>query len=251
MSKPDVAVMDYGVGNLLSVRRALEHCGADVTVTGDRGALLSASRVVLPGVGAFANGMGELRARGLDEVTREIAARGVPLLGICLGMQMLLGESEEFGITSGLGLIPGRVVPVPTVTASGKAQKIPHIGWNALVLPPGRPSWADTVLRHVRPGDSVYFVHSFMAQPADTRHRIADCSYGGVAISAVIGHRNVLGCQFHPEKSGIVGLNILQAFLSPVEIPAADRNGQPSNGLSNLDEGGYGRIRPRGVGSGG
>jgi imidazole glycerol-phosphate synthase subunit HisH len=217
MSKPDVAVMDYGVGNLLSVRRALEHCGAEVTVTGDRGALLSASRVILPGVGAFANGMAELRARGLDEVTREIAARGVPLLGICLGMQMLLGESEEFGITPGLGLIPGRVVSVPTVTASGNSQKIPHIGWNALVLPPGRPSWAETVLRRVQPGDSVYFVHSFMAQPADIQHRIADCSYGGVAISAVIGNRNVLGCQFHPEKSGTVGLNILQAFLAPAE----------------------------------
>lgn len=229
MSRPDVAVMDYGVGNLLSVRRALEHCGAEVTVTGDRRALLSASRVILPGVGAFANGMAELRTRGLDEVTREIAATGVPLLGICLGMQMLLGESEEFGITPGLGLIPGRVVPVPPVTASGDPQKIPHIGWNALVLPPGCPGWADTVLRRVRPGDSVYFVHSFMAEPANLGHRIANCTYGGVAISAVIGNRNVLGCQFHPEKSGTVGLNILQAFLSLAMRPAAVETGAASN----------------------
>ena len=228
MSRPDVAVVDYGVGNLLSVRRALEHCGAEVTVTGDRHALLSASRVILPGVGAFANGMAELRTRGLDEVTREIAAMGVPLLGICLGMQMLLDESEEFGITPGLGLIPGRVIPVPPVTVSGDPQKIPHIGWNALALPPGRSSWADTVLRRVRPGDSVYFVHSFMAEPADLRHRVANCSYGGVTISAVIGNRNVLGCQFHPEKSGAVGLNILQAFLSLAETPAVAESGAAS-----------------------
>jgi glutamine amidotransferase len=212
--------MDYGVGNLLSVRRALEHCGAAVTVTGDHKTLLSASRVVLPGVGAFANAMAELRSRGLDDVAREIAARGVPLLGICLGMQMLLDESEEFGITAGLGLIPGLVIPVPAVTASGFPQKIPHIGWNALVPPHGGNSWSGTLLRHSKPKDAVYFVHSFMAQPKDPSHRIADCVYGGDAISAVIGHRNVLGCQFHPEKSGPVGLNILRAFLEPAEMLA-------------------------------
>jgi glutamine amidotransferase len=161
-----------------------------------------------------------------------------------------MGESEEFGITAGLGLIAGRVVPVPTVTASGDPQKIPHIGWNALQVPPGRPNWAETLLRHVQPGDAVYFVHSFMAQPADCAHRIADCIYGGVAISAVIGDRNVMGCQFHPEKSGIVGLNILQAFLAPAEVPAATRGGQP-NHLSHLNDGDCGRLRPRSVSSGG
>jgi imidazole glycerol-phosphate synthase subunit HisH len=224
MSTPDVAVMDYGVGNLLSVRRALEHCGAAVTVTGDHEALLSSPRVVLPGVGAFANAMTVLRARGLDDVAREIAARGVPLLGICLGMQMLLDESEEFGVTAGLGLIPGRVIPVPAVTASGLAQKIPHIGWNALVPAPGGNGWSGTVLRYAKPEDAVYFVHSFMAQPTNPGHRIADCVYGGVSVSAVIGHRNVLGCQFHPEKSGPVGLNILRAFLEPAEMrPGAAR----------------------------
>jgi imidazole glycerol-phosphate synthase subunit HisH len=223
MSPPDVAVMDYGVGNLLSVRRALEHCGAAVTVTGNHETLLSSPRVVLPGVGAFANAMAELRAQGLDDVVREIAARGVPLLGICLGMQMLLDESEEFGTTAGLGLIPGRVIPVPAVTASGLPQKIPHIGWNALVPPRGGNGWSGTLLRHSKPQDAVYFVHSFMAQPTHPSHRIADCVYGGAAVSAVIGHRNVLGCQFDPEKSGPVGLNILRAFLEPAEMPAAAR----------------------------
>jgi glutamine amidotransferase len=223
MSTSEVAVMDYGVGNLLSVRRALEHCGATVAVTGDHETLLSAPRVVLPGVGAFANGMAELRARGLDDVAREIAARGVPLLGICLGMQMLLDESEEFGTTAGLGLISGRVIPVPAVTASGLPQKIPHIGWNALVPSHGGNGWSGTLLRHSKPEDAVYFVHSFMAQPKDPSHRIADCVYGGGAVSAVIGHRNVFGCQFHPEKSGPVGLNILRAFLEPAEMLAAAR----------------------------
>lgn len=219
MSTADVAVVDYGVGNLLSVRRALEHCGATVVVTDDHEVLRRASKVILPGVGAFANAMAELRVRGLDEVARDIAASGVPLLGICLGMQMLLDESEEFGTTAGLGLISGKVVPVPATTTSGGAQKIPHIGWNALVVPPGRTSWAGTPLSRAKPGDAVYFVHSFMAQPADPAHRVADCLYGGAAISAVIGHRNVFGCQFHPEKSGAVGLNILRAFIEHSDSP--------------------------------
>jgi imidazole glycerol-phosphate synthase subunit HisH len=213
MSKPEVAVMDYGVGNLLSVRRALEHCGADVSVTADHAALLSAPRVILPGVGAFANAMVELKARGLDQVSKEIAARGTPLLGICLGMQMLLEESEEFGISAGLGLIAGRVVPVPTTTAEGKPHKIPHIGWNSLVPPTGRSSWADSLLDKVRHEEAVYFVHTFMAPPADPRDRLADCVYGGQQIPAVIERGNVFGCQFHPEKSGEVGLKILRAFL--------------------------------------
>jgi glutamine amidotransferase len=221
MSGREVAVMDYGVGNLLSVRRALEHCGATVTVTADREALMSAARVILPGVGAFANAMTELRNRGLDGVAKEVAANGIPLLGICLGMQMLLDESEEFGVTAGLGLIPGRVVPVPSTTAAGDPHKIPHIGWNALVSSRRRASWDDTVLRPVKPGEAVYFVHSFMANPADPEDRIADCLYGDRPISAVIGRGNVLGCQFHPEKSGEVGLKILRAFLENGAPPAS------------------------------
>jgi len=214
MSLPDVAVIDYGIGNLLSVRRGLEHCGATVTVTADPDAILSSSRVVLPGVGAFANGMAELKRRGLDTVVREVATRGTPLLGICLGMQLLLDESEEFGINPGLGLIPGRVVPVPAVTREGNPQKIPHIGWNVLIPAYGRDNWQGTPLQDVGPGQAVYFVHSFMANPADSRHRVADCRYGGLAVSAVIGREHVFGCQFHPEKSGKVGLTILKRFLA-------------------------------------
>lgn len=214
MSTPEVVVIDYGMGNLLSVRRGLEHCGATVTVTADHGDILSARRVVLPGVGAFADGMAGLRREGLDAVVREVAARGVPLLGICLGMQMLLDESEEFGTNAGLGLIPGQVVPVPSSTIDGRPQKIPHIGWNALVLPKGRENWEGTLLQKVKPGQAVYFVHSFMANPTDPGHRIADCLYGGVPVSAAIGRGNVFGSQFHPEKSGNVGLEVLKSFVA-------------------------------------
>jgi glutamine amidotransferase len=214
MSTFKVTVIDYGVGNLLSVRRGLEQCGAVVTMTADPDVILSAPRVILPGVGAFADGMAGLRRDGLDAVVREVAERGVPLLGICLGMQMLLDESDEFGNTPGLGLIPGRVVPVPSTTKVGYPQKIPHIGWNVLALPQGRSSWDGTLLQEVKSWEAVYFVHSFMANPTDPSHRIADCLYGAMLVSAVIGRENVFGCQFHPEKSGEVGLKVLKRFMT-------------------------------------
>ncbi len=214
MSTPEVAVIDYGMGNLLSVRRGLEHCGAKVTLTADPEQILAAKRVVLPGVGAFGNAMQALERLGLVAVIRELARRQTPLLGICLGMQLLLDESEEFGNTAGLGLIPGRVIAVPATTATGQSQKIPHVGWNALVSSQGRKDWQATVLQEVKSGEAVYFVHSFMASPNDAAHRIADCIYGGKPISAVIARYNVIGCQFHPEKSGEVGLKILKRFCA-------------------------------------
>ena len=215
-----VAVIDYGVGNLLSVRRALEHCGATVAVTPDPAAILSATCVVLPGVGAFAKGMSELRRTGLDAVTREVAARGIPLLGICLGMQMLLDESEEFGSTRGLGLIPGRVIPIPSAIEGGSLRKTPHIGWNGLVYSAGRETWSDTPLRDSHVADAVYFLHSFMAETTDPADRVADCVYDGLTISAAIMRGPVFGCQFHPEKSGAIGLSILKGFLTDSLVSA-------------------------------
>ncbi|MDO9112935.1 MAG: imidazole glycerol phosphate synthase subunit HisH [Polaromonas sp.] len=212
MSAPEVTVIDYGVGNLLSVQRGLEHCGAKVTLTADPERILSAKRVVLPGVGAFENAMMALGALNLVGVIKEVGRRETPLLGICLGMQLLLDESDEFGITAGLGLIPGRVIAIPVQSTSGDAQKVPHIGWNALLPSSTRLDWNGTLLQDNRPGDASYFVHSFMAVPTDPMHRIADCVYGGHRIPAAIGRDQITGCQFHPEKSGEVGLKILRRF---------------------------------------
>lgn len=209
----DVAVVDYGVGNLLSVSRALVHCGARVAVTADAAVILQAPRVILPGVGAFASGMAALRAIGLDQVVTQVAAAGTPLLGICLGMQMLMDTSEEFGETPGLALIPGRVVQIPSRTADGDSQKIPHIGWSGLWPPQPQTAWSRGLLQGITPGEAAYFVHSYMAQPQAPEHRLADCLYGGVQVSAVVRRARVMGCQFHPEKSGEVGLRVLQNFL--------------------------------------
>ena len=213
MFQPEVTLIDYGIGNLLSVQRGLEHCGVKVVVTSDPERVFSAARVILPVVGAFSVGMQELGRRDLDAAVREVANRGSPILGICLGMQLLLDESDEFGTTNGLGLIPGRIIPVPEVDTTGVPHRVPHIGWNALIQPPHCASWQGTILGDINSGETVYFVHSYMACPVDTTHRIADCLYGGIPIAAVISRENVIGCQFHPEKSGETGLRVLRQFL--------------------------------------
>lgn len=207
-----VTVIDYGVGNLFSVRRAFEHVGANVELTGDADRILAAERLVLPGVGAFADGMRGLRERGLLEPVRAHAARGGLFLGICLGMEMMLDVSEEFGVHEGLGIMPGRVVPVPPTGADGRPHRVPHIGWSDLWQPEASRSWSGTILDGVKDGAAVYFVHSFTARPDDDRHRLADCDYDGRRLSAVIRAGNVYGCQFHPEKSGETGLTIIRNF---------------------------------------
>jgi imidazole glycerol-phosphate synthase subunit HisH len=214
MNTPRVTVIDYGVGNLLSVQRGLEHCGAEVTLTSDAEQILSASRIVLPGVGAFQNGMQALEQFGLIEVIQEVANRKIPLLGICLGMQLLLTESEEFGLTKGLALIPGRVIPVPTLALNGETQKIPHIGWSSLQYSNIEKKWDGSVLHDNQPGSAAYFVHSFMAIPDLGEHRVADCIYGGHRVPAVLACNQISGCQFHPEKSGEVGIKVLRRFIS-------------------------------------
>lgn len=212
MDKLKVVLIDYGVGNLLSVQRGLEHCGAEVVLTADPDLVLKAERVVLPGVGAFGNAMQALNERNLVGPLQQIARQGTPLLGICLGMQLLLDESEEFGLTRGLGIVPGRVQAIPKHTTANVPQKIPHIGWNALVS--AQNPWQDTLLADTGEGDSAYFVHSYMAVTDDSSHRLADCVYGGHRISAVIAKDRTTGCQFHPEKSGEVGLTILRRFCA-------------------------------------
>jgi glutamine amidotransferase len=206
-----VTVVDYGRGNLLSVARAFEHCGAKVALVDEPSRVAAAERLVLPGVGAFGDAMGELARRGLDAAIRAFAATGRPFLGICLGMQLMLDESEEFGTHDGLGLIPGAVTAVPAAGADGRLHRVPHIGWNA--LRPANGGWDGTVLGGVAPGSSVYFVHSFAANPQSDSDRLADCDYDGVRIAAAIRRGAWTGCQFHPEKSGPVGLRIIENFV--------------------------------------
>lgn len=207
-----VTVLDYGLSNLLSVRRAFERLGAGVEVTGEAARIAGAQALVLPGVGAFGDGMRGLAGLGLIEPLRAAAAADVPLLGICLGMQMLFEESDEFGRHAGLGLIPGRVERLDPLDIDGAPQRVPHVGWDPLLPPAGAAGFLGA-LAGCLPGQECYFVHSYAAKPAQSAHRLADTLYGGRAVCAAAGRGRVLGCQFHPEKSGPVGLAILEGFL--------------------------------------
>jgi glutamine amidotransferase len=206
--KPTVTVIDYGMGNLLSVCRALEHVGATVTLSSNPEDIQQASRLVLPGVGAFGDGMAELQRRGLIEPIQQRVRDGIPLLGICLGAQMLLDVSEEFGEHQGLGLIHGEVRAVPATGIDGQALKVPHVGWANLGFDREHPLFKDIPLN-----SAVYFVHSFQCRPSDDHDLIGHCDFGGHRLSAMIGHGQISGCQFHPEKSGPVGLCMLKNFL--------------------------------------
>ena len=212
-----ITVIDYGLSNLLSVERAFRHFGADVEVTGSRGKILAAEALFLPGVGAFKDGMEELARLSLCDAISDKCAAGTPLLGICLGMQMLFDESDEFGLHKGLALIPGRVERIPLCDEDGEVQRVPHVGWNRLVLPAGRHSFAGTVFEAVREGDEVYFVHSYEAKPARDEYRLADTVYGGRRVCAAAQKGAVIGCQFHPEKSGEVGLSVVEHYLALCE----------------------------------
>jgi len=208
-----VTVIDYGLGNLLSVKRGLEYCGAKVILSSEPEIILSSKRIILPGVGAFSNAMDSLKKLDLVDVIREVANRKIPLLGICLGMQLLFDQSEEFGVTAGLGLIPGKVVSITVNTRKGERQKVPHIGWSEINMSNESTKWQNTILKSNQPGDALYFVHSFMASPNDVKCCYSECLYGDTKIVAVVIQDNITGCQFHPEKSGEMGLKILRNFL--------------------------------------
>ncbi|CZG53328.1 TPA: imidazole glycerol phosphate synthase subunit HisH [Legionella pneumophila] len=208
-----VSIVDYGVGNLLSVARAFQYFDASVNLVSTPEEIMSADRLVLPGVGAFEDGMKGLTTLNFIEPIKQFARSGKPFLGICLGMQMMLSRSTEFGQHEGLDLIAGEVVSVPSHGVDGQLHKIPHIGWNELVSTSEGEDWCHTILKNIPLNSSVYFVHSFMAMPSNPKKRLADTLYDGQVISAVIKDENMYGCQFHPEKSGEVGLNIIQQFL--------------------------------------
>lgn len=199
-----VAIIDYGVGNLFSLRCSLEKIGADVCVTSDPDCIRRSDKLLLPGVGAFEDAANKLRSGRLDQLVCEEAEKGKPLLGICLGMQMLFEKSFEYGEHPGLGLLKGQVIPM-----AGKIPDnlpVPHIGWNSLhLLQPDCP-----LFHHIQENDFVYFVHSYFA--AGCEDSLAATTQYGAELTAVVAKDNVFGCQFHPEKSGAVGLSILKAF---------------------------------------
>ena len=199
-----LAIVDYGVGNLFSLKSSLAAIGVKAIVTGDEYVLEKADRIILPGVGAFGDAAEKLRQTGLDKLVIRLANEGKPLLGICLGMQMLFDKSYEYGEHQGLGLIPGVIRPIADVIP--KQLKIPHIGWNALHF----TSESSPLFRYIEDGDSVYFVHSYYATNCE-KDTIATAEYGA-ELTAAVSCGNVYGCQFHPEKSGKVGLAILRAF---------------------------------------
>ncbi len=199
-----VAIVDYGVGNLFSLKSSMEAIGAEIVVTGDVDTLRSAEKIILPGVGAFEDAVRKLRETGLDEVIIEEASKGKPVMGICLGMQMLLDKSFEYGEHQGLGLIKGEVRPIDEVIPKG--LKIPHIGWNALKFSKNKHQ----IFKYINDGDFVYFVHSYYGAKCE-ESVIATAEYGA-ELTAAVAQGNVCGCQFHPEKSGDVGLKILKAF---------------------------------------
>ncbi len=199
-----VAILDYGVGNLFSLQSSFAAIGAEAVVTGDEEVLKKADRIILPGVGAFEDAASKLRATGLDKVLINEAGSGKPIMGICLGMQMLFDKSFEYGEHKGLGLIKGEIRPISDVIPDD--LKIPHIGWNALSFGEVK----HPIFKYLKDGDFAYFVHSYYGANCDNSV-IATTQYGA-KLTAAVANNNVCGCQFHPEKSGEVGLNILRAF---------------------------------------
>ena len=199
-----ISIVDYGVGNLFSLSSSLKSIGADTIITSDKQKILDSSKIILPGVGAFSDGKEKLVQSGLFDVVINEANKGKKLLGICLGMQMLFQKSFEYGEFDGLGLIKGNIVPL-----EGKIStelKIPHIGWNSLQFRNGKSD----LFKYINDGDFVYFVHSYFA--SDCSENVIATSEYGIDVTASVQKDNIYGCQFHPEKSGDVGLNILKAF---------------------------------------
>ena len=202
-------IVDYGVGNLFSLKSSFALIGEETVVSGSPELLGKCSRIVLPGVGAFPDAAAKLRQSGLGEFIREQASSGKPLLGICLGMQLLFEKGYEYGECEGLGLIPGKVLGIDTVIPKG--LKIPHIGWNALRMKKPSP-----IFENVSDGEFVYFVHSFFA--ADCEEYVTAVTDYGAPLTAAVQNKNVFGCQFHPEKSSKVGLEILKSFCTGEKI---------------------------------
>ncbi len=208
-------IVDYGRGNIQSVCRAIEQCGGEFILSSNPADLEKADRVILPGVGAFGDCANQLDQMDFIPAITDFVQSGKPFLGICVGMQILHTASEEFGDHQGLGYLPGKVRAIPNTDSGGKPHKIPHIGWASLEKPKGKGEnyWDGTIMENVPDKAAVYFVHSFTAHPDNPEHRLADAYYNGRLIAAAVIHNNITGVQFHPEKSGTIGLRVISSFL--------------------------------------
>lgn len=212
--KKRTVVVDYGIGNVFSVCNALKLLDSDVLLTGAPSDIREADRVILPGVGAFGRAMDALVSSGLSDSLRDFVATGRPFLGVCIGMQMLMDSSTEFGTYPGLGLISGEVRRLEGVNRSGVRRRVPHIGWSGLDVGNASSDWSATPLADLVPErDAVYFVHSYHCVPRDGDARIAIADYDGLKVTAAIQRDNIFGVQFHPERSGEVGHTVLRSFL--------------------------------------
>jgi len=205
-----ITIIDYGCGNILNLVRAIKYLGYQTEITSDKKKILNSSHVILPGVGAFGNAIRQLEKYNLQSTILEYAKSEKPLLGICIGMQVLLTVGHEFGVHKGLDLIEGEVTKISN--KKNKNIKIPHVGWNEIHPSQGKKEWKNKILNNSLIGKSFYFVHSFICLTKKNDPTIAVCDYLGLTIPAVIENGNVFGCQFHPEKSGESGLSILKNF---------------------------------------
>lgn len=210
----NIAVVDYGLGNINSINRAIEACGAKAILTSDREEIFSADGLVLPGVGAFQYGMGKLIENNLDKVLQDFAQTGKPILGICLGMQLLFESSEEFGFCAGLSLIPGKVLKLEINDTTN--EKLPHVSWNE-IFSTNAPSWENTILDGIGNNQDMYFVHSYYVKPAIEQSILSMTEYSEFVYCSTVKHGNIYGCQFHPEKSAKFGLKIIKNFINICE----------------------------------
>lgn len=208
-----IAIVDYGVGNLYSLIRAFNFFGVEAVITEDAKILEKADGIILPGVGSFEAGMRGLEIRGLTETIRNLAKDDKPVLGICLGAQIMLTEGHEFGIFKGLDIIKGKVVHFPILVDN---EKVPHIGWNT-ISPRKGDSWSDTILDPFDKNDQVYFVHSYILEPESKENILALTTYGNHTFCSAVKKGNIYGCQFHPEKSGTVGLKLIENFINLIK----------------------------------
>jgi glutamine amidotransferase len=228
-TRPTVAIVDYALGNLYSVKHACEHEGLEAVITAAREDLLAADAVILPGVGAFGDAMETLRKRDLVSALQEIASSEKPLVGICLGIQLLMTESHEFGLHKGLGIIEGPVVKLDAPREGERTLKVPHVGWNSIRRPAAGSetvsnTWQGTLLEGLDDGEQLYFVHSFIVQPTDPDIVLSRTEYGGIEFCSSFRRNNIFACQFHPERSGSAGMSLYRNLAATLRHAASRRH---------------------------